>query len=89
MVLLLTCKLGLHQLCKPDGLALHTTDENTTNAIKGSASQIFDLRHSFVVKSDEEMEEQTKRKGIFNSPEVCIWGHSYFLKAAIKGLTKS
>lgn len=32
-------------------------DENTTNAIKGSASQIFDLRHSLVVKLGEEMEE--------------------------------
>lgn len=42
-----------------------------------------------MVKLGEEMEEQTERKGIFNSPEVCIWGPSYFLKVAIKGLTKS
>lgn len=57
LVLLLTCKLGLHQLCKPAGLALYITDENTINAIKGSASQILDLKHSFVVKLGVEMEE--------------------------------
>lgn len=62
MVLLFTCKLGLCQLCKPDGLALYIPDENTTNAIKGSASQIFALRHSLVVKLGEEMEEQTEWK---------------------------
>lgn len=62
MVLLFTRKIGPRQLCKPDGLALHIPDENTTNAIKGSASQIFDLRHSLVVKLGEEMEEQTEGK---------------------------
>lgn len=62
MVLLFTRRLGLYQLCKADDLALHVPDENTTNAIKGSASQIFDLRHSFVVKLGEEMEEQTEGK---------------------------
>lgn len=64
VVLLLTCKFGLHQFCKPDGLALYITDENTINAIKGSASKIFDLRHSFVVKLGEEMEEQTEKGDI-------------------------
>jgi len=62
VVLLFTRKLGLHQLCKPDGLALYVPDENTTNAIKGSASQIFDFRHSLVVKLGEETEEQTAGK---------------------------
>lgn len=67
VVLLLTRKLGLRQLCKPDGLALYTPDENSTNEIKASDSQIFDLRHSLVVKLGKEMEELTEEKGVFNS----------------------
>lgn len=70
VVLLFTRKLGLCQLCKPHGLALYIPDENTTNAIKGSASQILDLRHSLVVKLGAEMEE--REEGKFNSPEAHI-----------------
>lgn len=62
VVLLFTRKLGLCQLCKPHGLALYIPDENTTNAIKGSASQILDLRHSLVVKLGAEMEDRTEGK---------------------------
>lgn len=74
MALLLTCKLGLPWLCKPDGLALCLPHENATNAItnaiKGSASHMFHLRHSLVVKLGEEMKEQTEGK--HNSPEASI-----------------